>query len=242
MTTIEIVLLAGFIVALGHFIKGFSGFASSLFAIPLLAIFLDIKFVVPVFLLFDFISGIILTIQNRKLIDKKESLLLLVGLIIGTGIGTYFLVSFGNEVLKRIFGVLVLLFAMKVLFEKNDGVKRQVNRIWAPVSGFVGGCVGGMFGLNGPPMVLYLAHQLKDKQVFRATLYGVFFVDACYRMILYSYNKLLTLEVIQFALYLTPFLLFGLLLGSKLHTRINENIFKKIVALILLITGTFLIF
>ena len=77
MTTIEIVLLAGFIVALGHFIKRLSGFASALFAIPFLALFLDIKFVVPVFLLFDFISGIILTIQNRKFIDKKEALLLL---------------------------------------------------------------------------------------------------------------------------------------------------------------------
>jgi uncharacterized membrane protein YfcA len=241
MTTLEIVLLAGFIVALGHFIKGLSGFASALFAIPLLALFLDIKFVVPVFLLFDFISGIILTIQNRRFIDRREVFLLLSGLLIGTGIGTYFLVSFGNEVMKKIFGVLVILFALKILIWDNEDVKRQINRIWAPVSGLIGGCVGGMFGLNGPPMVLYLVHQIKDKQVFRATLYGVFFVDACYRLILYSFSKLITMEVIKFALYLTPFLLIGLFLGSKLHAKINENIFKKIIALILAITGIFLI-
>lgn len=241
MINLEIILLAGFLVALGHFIKGFSGFASALFAIPLLALFLDIRFVVPVFLLFDFISGIILTIQNRKFIDRKEALLLLAGLMIGTSIGTYFLVSFGNEVLKRVFGIFVILFALKILIEKSEGVKRQVSRIWAPVSGFLGGCVGGMFGLNGPPMVLYLAHQLKDKQAFRATLYSVFFVDACYRLILYSFNKLITIEVIKFALYLTPFLLIGLFLGSKLHTKINERVFKKVIALILVITGIFLV-
>ena len=240
MTTVEIILLAGFIVLMGHFIKGFSGFASALFAIPLLALFLDIKFVVPVFLLFDFISGVILTIQNRRLIDWKTGILLISGLVIGTAIGTYFLVSFGNEALKRVFGVVVILFALKILFLDNEEAKKQISKMWAPASGLAGGCTGAMFGLNGPPLVLYLTHQLRDKQVFRATLYGIFFVDACYRLILYSFNKLITIEIIKFALYLTPFLIIGLLLGSRLHAKINENTFKKIIALILIITGAFL--
>jgi len=241
MTTVEIVLLAGFIVLIGHFIKGLSGFASALFAIPLLALFLDIKFVVPVFLLFDLVSGVILTFQNRRSIDKKTALLLLSGLVIGTAIGTYFLISFGNEDLKRVFGVVVILFALRMLIWDNENIKKRISKIWAPVSGLAGGCTGAMFGLNGPPLVLYLTHQLKDKQIFRATLYGIFFVDACYRLILYSFNKLITIEVIKFALYLTPFLLVGVLLGSKLHAKINENLFKKIIALILMVTGVFLV-
>jgi len=241
MITLEIIILAGLIVMLGHFIKGLSGFASALFAIPLLVIFLDIRFVVPVFLLFDFISGLVLTIQTRKSIDKGNALLLLSGLVVGTAIGTYILVSFGDDILRRIFGVLVILFALKILIWNNEGAKKQISKIWAPVSGFLGGCVGGMFGLNGPPMVLYLTHQLKDKQVFRATLYGVFFVDACYRLILYSFNRLITIEVIKFALYLTPFLLVGLILGSKLNTKIEESLFRKVIAVILIGTGVLLL-
>jgi uncharacterized membrane protein YfcA len=241
MITLEMVLLAGLIVLIGHFIKGFSGFASALFAIPLLALFLDIRFVVPVFLLFDLIGGAILTIQNRRLIQWKTTLLLLVSLAIGTAIGTYFLVSFGNEALRRVFGVVVILFAAKTLIWDNEDVRKEVSSIWAPVSGFIGGCTGGMFGLNGPPLVLYLARQLRDKRIFRATLYGIFFVDACYRLILYSANKLITMEVVKFALYLTPFLLTGLLLGSKLHAKIDENLFKKIIASILMVTGALLV-
>ncbi len=235
------VILAGLIVMLGHFIKGMTGFASALFSIPLLALFLDIKFVVPVFLLFDLISGIILTVQTRRFIDRRSALLILTGLLIGTAAGTYFLVSFGSEVLRRIFGVLVILFALKILIWDNREAKKQVGRIWAPVSGVVGGCTGAMFGLNGPPMVLYLTHRVLDKQVFRATLYGLFFVDACYRLILYSLGGLITVEVIKFALYLTPFLLLGVSLGSRLHARMPENVFKRMIAFILVITGTFLL-
>jgi uncharacterized membrane protein YfcA len=241
MLTVEIVLLAGLIVLIGHFIKGLSGFASALFAIPLLALFLDIRFVVPVFLLFDLIGGAILTIQNRRFIQWKTSFVLLVGLAIGTAIGTYFLVSFGNEALRRVFGLVVILFAAKILIWDNEDVRKEVSSIWAPVSGFIGGCTGGMFGLNGPPLVLYLARQLGDKRIFRATLYGIFFVDACYRLILYSANKLITIEVVKFALCLTPFLLIGLLLGSRLHAKINENLFKKIIASILMVTGALLV-
>ena len=240
MATIEMVLLAGFIVLIGHFIKGFSGFASALFAIPLLALFLDIRFVVPVFLLFDFIAGVILTIQNRRLIAWRSALLLFSGLAIGTAVGTYFLVSFGNEELKRVFGIIIILFALKILIWDNENSRKEISRMWAPVSGFVGGCTGSMFGLNGPPLVFYLARQLRDKRIFRATLYGIFFVDACYRLILYSANGLITVEVVRFALYLTPFLLIGLLLGSRLHAKINESVFKRVIALILVVTGSFL--
>jgi len=138
MITLEIILLAGLIVMLGHFIKGLSGFASALFAIPLLAIFLDIKFVVPVFLLFDFISGLVLTIQTRKSIDKGDAILLLSGLAVGTAIGTYLLVSFGNEILKRVFGVLVILFALWILIRETKEAKKQKSRS----IGFGDRCVG----------------------------------------------------------------------------------------------------
>jgi uncharacterized membrane protein YfcA len=240
VTIVEIVLLAGMIVLLGHLIKGVTGFASALFSIPLLALFLDIKFVVPVFLLFDLISGLILTLQNRRLIDRKSALLILSGLVVGTTVGTYFLVSFANQELKRIFGVLVILFALKLLFWDNGRARKLLSRAWAPVAGIVGGCTGAMFGLNGPPLVLYLTHQLAIKQVFRATLYGLFFADACYRLVLYSLNGLITIQVIKFALYLTPFILVGLALGSKLNGRIGEKLFRGIVSLILLVTGALL--
>jgi uncharacterized membrane protein YfcA len=241
MSFAEIILLAGLIVLLGHFIKGMTGFASALFSIPLLALFLDIKFVVPVFLLFDLISGVILTVQTKRFIDKSSLWLILSGLVVGTATGTYLLVSFGNQALKTVFGVVVILFAMKILIRDNGRVKNRLSRMWAPVAGLAGGCTGAMFGLNGPPLVLYLTHRLLDKQAFRATLYALFFVDACYRLILYSWGGLINTEVITFALYLTPFLLIGIGVGSRLHVRIRQDIFQKVVALILVAAGILLI-
>jgi uncharacterized membrane protein YfcA len=42
-------------------------------------------------------------------------------------------------------------------------------------------------------------------------------------------------------LYLTPFLLVGIMLGSKLHVKVRQDLFQKVVALILVAAGALLI-
>ena len=111
----------------------------------------------------------------------------------------------------------------------------------APLSGFLGGALGAMFSVNGPPIIIYLSHVLEEKQVFRATLYSIFFADACYKLVLFAANGLLTGEVLRFALLMAPFLVAGVFAGSWLQTRIDEALFRKIVAAILMVTGVMLV-
>ena len=106
-TDIGVVLLAGLIIFSGHFVKGVSGFGSALFSVPLLMLILDVRFVTPVFLVFDFMSGAVLVASNYRSIHRRLLLLLLCGLLVGTALGTWVLLSFGHEILKRILGVLV---------------------------------------------------------------------------------------------------------------------------------------
>jgi len=246
-TEIGIVLLAGLIIFSGHFVKGVSGFGSALFSVPLLMLFLDIQFITPVFLLFDFTSGVILVASNYRSIHRRLLLLLLGGMLVGTAIGTWVLLSFDHDLLKRILGLLVIGWALLMLFRKERPANptsithSRTMPYLAPLSGFLGGALGAAFSVNGPPIIVYLSHVLREKQVFRATLYGIFFADACYKMVLFSANGLLTGEVLRFALLMIPFLVTGAFVGSWLQTRLDEALFKKIIAVILLVTGVMLV-
>ncbi len=244
-TEIDVILLAGLIIFSGHFVKGVSGFGSALFSIPLLMLILDAKFIVPVFLLFDFTSGAILVASNYRSIHRRLFLLLLCGLLVGTAIGTWVLLSFDHDLLKLILGLLVIAWALLTLFRKqrpiNPTTNNQAMPYLAPLSGFLGGALGAAFSVNGPPIIIYLSHVIKEKQVFRATLYGIFFADACYKLVLFTANGLLTGEVLRFALLMTLFLLAGTLAGSRLQAHIDEALFKKIVAVILMVTGVVLV-
>jgi len=239
-----IVILAGVIVFAGHLVKGVSGFGSALFAVPLLLLILDIKLVTPVFLLFDFTSGVLLVGSNWRSIDRRLLLLLVSGMLIGTGIGTWMLLSFSHEILKRILGILVTGWALVMLFDKEpDSVSsgRPLGTALAPLSGFLGGTLGAMFSVNGPPIIIYLSQVLKEKQAFRATLYGVFFADACYKMVLFTANRLLNTEVFRFALLMAPFLVAGVAAGSWLQRFLDQKVFRRVVAGILTVTGVILL-
>jgi uncharacterized protein len=123
----------------------------------------------------------------------------------------------------------------------NPTTHNRMMPYLAPLSGFLGGALGAMFSVNGPPIIIYLSHVLEEKPVFRATLYSIFFADACYKMVLFTANGLLTGEVLRFALLMAPFLVAGIFAGSRLQTRINETLFRKIVAAILVVTGVILV-
>jgi hypothetical protein len=241
---IGIVLLAGVIVFAGHLVKGVSGFGSALFAVPLLLLILDIKLITPMFLLFDFTSGVLLVGSNWRSIDRRLLLLLVSGMLVGTGLGTWVLLSFSHEVLKRVLGVLVTGWALVMLL-KRDRAKlspgRSLGATLAPLSGFLGGCLGAMFSVNGPPIIIYLSQVIEEKQAFRATLYGVFFADACYKVVLFTANRLLDREVFRFALLMAPFLVAGVVVGSKLQRSLDQKVFERIVAGILTVTGVMLL-
>ncbi|MFW6135374.1 MAG: sulfite exporter TauE/SafE family protein [Chloroflexota bacterium] len=241
---LAVTILAGAIVFAGHLVKGVTGFGSALFAVPLLLLILDVKFVSPVFLLFDVTSGAILVTRTWRSVERRLLLLIWGGMLVGTGLGTWVLLSFSHEVLKRVLGVLVGGWALATLLRKEPHARslgRSVRSYLAPVSGFLGGALGAMFSVNGPPIIIYLSHVLDEKQAFRATLYAVFFADACYKMVLFTANRLLNQRVFCFALTMAPFLVAGILIGSWLQRLLDEELFRRIVAAILVVTGVVLL-
>ncbi|MGD2148246.1 MAG: sulfite exporter TauE/SafE family protein [Anaerolineae bacterium] len=244
-TDVSILLMAGVIVFAGHVVKGATGFGSALFAVPLLLLILDIRFVAPLFMLFDIIGGFIMVGSSWRSVDQRLLLLVLAGMLLGTGIGTWVLLTVSHQILKRVLGILVTSWAVARLLqgESGGGPKRgRLGNSLAPASGFVGGLLGAMFSVSGPPIIIYLSHVLHDKGAFRATLFGIFFVEACYKLVFFSAGQLINRQVLLFALLLAPFVLAGVIAGSRLQRRVDQRLFKRVVAAILAAAGLLLIF
>lgn len=229
-------------------IRGLTGFGSGLLMVPLLLLFFDLvgltepmKLVVPTAVSLAVLSGIFLlsTFQTRKWIRKDVLLMMIAGAIVGVIMGTYVLASFGGSLLKRLFGVFLSSYALKMLFwDKGKG--REVKNYVGMIAGLLGGCLGGMFGTGGPPVIIYLNRKIKDKRAFRATLVLYFLVANTWQFATYCYARLINVEVLKFTLYLLPAFIIGNLAGSILHIKINQVLFSKIVAMVLLTTGVFL--
>jgi uncharacterized membrane protein YfcA len=229
------------IIFLAFLTRSLTGFGSALISVPLLALLFDLKFVVPLESVLEVGFTVLLISKVYPKIHKRTLLPMIGGAALGTLLGTHFLQTLGDVVLKRALGAFVILFALYFWREGREERAGTLAAIWGRRAGAGGGVLGGLFGTSGPPFVAYLAYKLKEKEVLRASLIGMLAVDYAWRTTVFAVSGLLTVELLTFTLYLTPALIFGTILGHRIHLRITEGQFRKIVAGILLISGILLL-
>lgn len=95
--TPEIYLAAFFILLFAYFLRGITGFGSGLIAIPLLAHFLPLTFVVPMVLVLDFVASVVLSRHTRLQVRWDEIRFLIPASIVGILLGTFLLVNLPRE-------------------------------------------------------------------------------------------------------------------------------------------------
>jgi len=228
------------VILLAYFIKSTTGFAGALVSVPFLVLFFDIKFVVPTVSLIDMVSGFILFPGIRKHIARKDLFHILQGAVVGTLIGVYFFHSFESGTLKFIFGLCVILFALKILLQDPLSQKRMKAYL-GRVFGVLGGITGSMFSTSGPLFTFYLEHQIKEKQVLRATLITAFLVDAVWRNSFYLATGVFEGDMYRLVLVMVPVLLVATFAGSHVHLKLSESVYRKAVGTILLVSGVLLL-
>src|SRR5215207_4647505 len=234
------VIFGSLIIFFAFFTRALFGFGGGLISIKLLVFVFNLNFSVQLEDIFEVgLSGLLIKGEIQK-INKKVLIPLILGSIIGTLSGTYLLKSFANDILQRLLGIVIILFSLNLLRKENQ----DEHVLPAPVgvlTGIIGGTLGGMYGASGPPFVIYLANQIKKKDILRATLIGLFAVDFSWRLAVFAVTGLITKDVLLMALYLTPALVVGTILGKKSFFTIDEARYRKLVVILLVITGLLLV-
>lgn len=236
----EIYLIAGLIVLAAYFIRGISGFGSGLLAVPLLAHFLPLTFVVPMILVTDFAASVVLGAHTRKQVRWDELKPLLPFGILGVVAGTFLLLNLPRAPLLVSLGLFVLLFGIRSALNLQGA--RRASRWWAVPAGLLGGTVSGLFGTGGPPYVIYLNHRLRDKGELRATFSLLFLIEGGSRIVTFLLaGLLLDIQVLYAILAALPLVALGLWLGNHVHLGLTAERMQRIIGILLIVSGVSLL-
>lgn len=224
---------AAAVVLLAYFIRGIAGFGSGLIAVPLLALFLPLTFVVPLVLLLDFTASLLLGGVDFKHVQWREVGVLLPFSVVGVLVGTHLLVSLPLTPLLLNLAVFIALFALRSLLNLQGN--KPVSQWWAIPASLTGGTVGGLFGTGGPPYVIYLNHRIRDKTALRAAFSALFFLEGLVRIATFmAAGLLLASSVWWAALGALPLMLVALWLGGRVHVGITAAQLNRLIGLLLL--------
>ena len=227
---------AAAIMMLAYFVRGMVGFGSGLISVPLLALFLPLPFVVPLVLLLDFTTSLILGGLNFKQVQWREVGMLMPFSLIGVIVGTQLLVNLPLTPMLLMLATFISVFAVRSLLNLKG--EKPVSGWWAVPASFTGGAVGGLFGTGGPPYVIYLNHRIQDKSLLRATFSALFFLEGMIRIITFSFaGLLLDAHIWWSALTALPVVFSALWLGGHVHTGLSHAQITRLIGILLLLAS-----
>ena len=142
------------VVFLGYLVFGVTGFGASPITIPVLAQVFPLTFVLPLAALLDLSSALALGLHTRRDANTRELLALLPFTLAGLTLGVTLLVNLPARAALLALGGFGCAYAILLMLRPNR--VRVLGRIWAVPAGLVGGVTGALFGMGGPPYVMYI--------------------------------------------------------------------------------------
>jgi uncharacterized protein len=218
------VLLIIFVATL---IRSAFGFGEALVAVPLLALCIPLREAAPLAVLVSITVAGIVVVQDWKKIHLRPTGWLVISSIFGIPFGLFLLMSSHQRAVKGTLAVVILVFCVYSLFGRTALELHKDSRAWLFVSGFAAGVLGGAYGMNGPPLVVYGAMRRWSAQHFRATLQGYFLPASIIGMAGYWLAGLWTSTVTHYYLFSLPLTVLGVFLGRAINRQLHGEVFFK---------------
>jgi len=235
----------------------FSGFGLGTILTPVMMIFFPTEIAIAFTGLVHFSNNIFKFLLVGKNIDKK--ILLRFGLpsVIAAFVGSYILLLIDDNIvifsyyffdkkidvilIKFLISILLIIFAIIDLTPQIKDL--HFDKKYLPLGGFLSGFFGGLSGNQGALRSAFLIKHGQEKSVFVATTVAISSLVDITRLSVYSTN-FLNLNYSDF--YQLGFLsvvsaVAGSFVGNRLLKKVTIEQIKKIVALLLILIGIFLL-
>ena len=132
-----------------------------------------------------------------------------------------------------------MIFSLMLLREFQTK-KMKPSKVVLVMIGVLSGLLCGLYGI-GALLGAYINRVTDNSSSFKANICVVFFVENTFRIILYAIWGIITLDIMKQAVVLVPCMLIGLALGMFSGKVLDEKIVKKLVIVMLIISGVALV-
>ena len=221
------------------FIQSLAGFGSALIAMPFLIALLGPDIARPAFILLGQSAGLMFMIEYRhdwKLSDIKYAV---VGSLLGVPFGTWLENAMSEDMFMLVLGIILIAYATYAL---SGLTLPEMHSAWGSFFGICSGILHSAYNVGGPPLVMYHStHEDWDARRFKGNTQAIFFLMGFF--VIYEHFRLgnITTVVLQnYGLMLISTII-ALSIGFRVEKFIKQDIFRKIVMVLLMIIGLNLI-
>lgn len=222
-----------------YFVKGLCGFANTLVFSTILSFSMNNVNISPVELVLGLPSNIMISYKERKSVQWKVCLPLASLVLLGDIPGILLLKNTNTQVIKGIFGFVIIAIGVEMLLREYMG-KTKKSQLLLITIGVLSGILCGLYGI-GALLAAYMGRVTDNSSSFKGNLCIVFLIDNLFRLVMYGVTGIITLATLKQSVILFPFMALGLFLGMKGSSFLDEKKIKKLVIIMLILSGVSLI-
>ena len=206
---------------------------------PLLLLIIDIKVAAPIVAVMSMTIALFIIIRDRQSIAIKEAWRMILFAVLGVPIGLFFLSGEYKDLICIVLGAIVVLFSLFKLLSPN--LLTLKNDKYAPIYCLLSGILGGAYNVNGPPVVIYATMRKWEAKKLRAMLQAIFLPLNITIIIGHTIAGNFNSASLGMLAYGVIPIVAGMGLGSLLNNRINGEKFIKVIYVLLIAIGIYLI-
>jgi len=239
---LENLVLIVFAVFFGGIVKGSVGIGMSMFSVPIIA------FILPptkamMLLCFPVIFTNFLQMDIKKGVGSFRFLPMFLALFLGLLIGGKLILNLSFNFISISIATVIIIFTSLNFFGISlKNIKKANEKILSVIIGFLSGILGGLTTFYAPPIITFLISINLDKEFFIRTTATMYFFASIplYSSMLYHglgnyYDLIMSLVLVIPAII-------GQFFGSKIRKKLSNEIFQKLILIILIMIGFSLLF
>ncbi len=228
----------GLIVLFAYTTQAVAGFGSTVITVTLAALWLPIPWIMPIVVALNVPFSGWLVWQERRFVDwrllRRQVLPLMIA---GTAAGALLAPLLTNAALRPAYGALIVGLSLLDLWRLRH---RHHARFAAPVRATMllgSGLIQGLYASGGPLLAAAMAGSGLAKSGLRATMLAVWLILNSGLTVWLLAADRYSPELRSATAWLFPVTVLGLIIGNRLHHRIDEHHYRLVIDLVLLFAG-----
>lgn len=222
------------------YVKGVCGFANTLVFTSILSYGTANVNISPTELLIGYPMNLLMTWNNRKKLKTKIWLPLSVLVLMGSIPGAFMLKNIDAGLIKVFFGAVVTVLGIQMFLQEYHHETSKPSKPAMLIIGVFGGMLCGLFGV-GALLGACVTRMTDISTEFKGNVSAVFSVENTIRLIAYGTLGLFTPSAIHMALALLLVALVAMFLGMQSCKFMKDTTVKKMVIILLILSGISLI-
>ena len=239
-STLDLALFAAGTFA-AAFVTGLAGFAFGIVAAAVWLHFMVPAQATPLIIAFGLIVQGVSVWKLRRAIQWKRLMPFLIGGVIGVPIGAELLRWAAPGDLRIAIGAILVLFSLWNLFRPSLASMARAGIVADGAVGIVNGIIGGSTGLAGIAAVIWCSLRgwppPEQRAVFQPAGVAVFVMTGLWL----GGTGMIGADTIGHFLLGLPFLALGTWAGLKLFGKLDDQAFRRVVLVLLLVSGASLL-